>query len=88
MLKNDVLKKCTWLGIDLERRMSLSGAKKLEGIKRVEGSELPVQRTLAELGVSRSSFYRWYRQYLDDGSEGWQPTHRAPRRFCNPLPER
>ncbi len=54
--------------------MSLSGAEKLEVIKLVEGSELPVKRTLAELGVSRSSFYRWYRQYLDDGPEGLEPT--------------
>ena len=36
--------------------MSLSAAEKLEVIRRVEESELPVKRTLAELGVSRSSF--------------------------------
>ena len=67
--------------------MSLSSAEKLEVIRLVEGSELPVKRTLAELGVSRSSFYRWYRQYLDDGPEGLEPTSRAPRRFWNKLPE-
>ena len=43
--------------------MSLSAAEKLEVIRMVEESELPVKRTLAELGVSRSSFYRWY-QFL------------------------
>ena len=53
--------------------MSLSAAEKLEVIRLVEESELPVKRTLAELGVSRSSFYRWYRQYLDDGPEGLEP---------------
>ena len=47
--------------------MSLSAAEKLEVIRMVEESELPVKRTLAELGVSRSSFYRWYQYYLDDG---------------------
>ena len=52
------------------RRMSLSAAEKLEVIRMVEESELPVKRTLAELGVSRSSFYRWYQYYLDDGPEG------------------
>ena len=51
--------------------MSLSAAEKLEVIRLVEESELPVKRTLAELGVSRSSFYRWYRQYLDDGLRVW-----------------
>ena len=50
--------------------MSLSAAEKLEVIRMVEESELPVKRTLAELGVSRSSFYRWYQYYLDDGPEG------------------
>jgi putative transposase len=67
--------------------MSLSGAEKLEVIRLVEGSELPVKRTLAELGVSRSSFYRWYRQYLDEGPDGLEPTSRTPRRFWNKLPE-
>ena len=47
--------------------MSLSAAEKLAVVRMVEESELPVKRTLAELGVSRSSFYRWYRYYLDDG---------------------
>ena len=67
--------------------MSLSAAEKLEVIRLVEESELPVKRTLAELGVSRSSFYRWYRQYLDDGPEGLEPASRSPRRFWNKLPE-
>ncbi len=67
--------------------MSLSAAEKLEVIRLVEGSELPVKRTLTELGVSRSSFYRWYRQYLDEGPDGLEPTRRTPRRFWNKLPE-
>ncbi len=67
--------------------MSLSAAEKLEVIRLVEGSELPVRRTLRELGVSRSSFYRWYRQYLDDGPGGLEPNSRSPRRFWNKLPE-
>ena len=67
--------------------MSLSGAEKLEVIRLVEESELSIRRTLTELGVSRSSFYRWYRQYLDGGPEGLEPASRAPRRFWNKLPE-
>ena len=67
--------------------MSLSSAEKLEVIKLVEGSELPDERTVAELGVSRSRFYRWYRQYLDDEPAGLEPASRAPRRFWNRLPE-
>ena len=67
--------------------MSLSAAEKLEVVRMVEESELPVKRTLAELGVSRSSFYRWYQYYLDDGPEGLEPGSRSPRRFWNRLPE-
>ena len=67
--------------------MSLSAAEKLEVTRLVEGSELPVRCTLRELGVSRSSFYRWYRQYLDNGPEGLEPSSRSPRRFWNKLPE-
>ena len=66
--------------------MSLSGAEKLEVIRLVEESELSIRRTLTELGVSRSSFYRWYRQYLDGGPEGLEAASRAPRRFWNKLP--
>ncbi len=39
--------------------MSLSAAEKVEIIHIVEASELPVSRTLAELGIARSSFYRF-----------------------------
>ena len=67
--------------------MSLSGAEKLEVIRLVEESELSIRRTLTELGVSRSSFYRWYRQYLDGGPEALEAASRSPRRFWNKLPE-
>jgi putative transposase len=35
-------------------------AEKMEIIRLVEESELPVKRTLQELDVNRSSFYEWY----------------------------
>lgn len=41
--------------------MTLSASEKYEVIRLVEESELSVRRTLNELGVSRSSFYRWYK---------------------------
>ena len=40
-----------------------SASEKLAIIRLVEDSELSVRRTLLELKVSRSSFYRWYRAY-------------------------
>ena len=67
--------------------MSLSAGEKLEVIRMVEESELSVRRTLRELDVSRSSFYRWYRQYLDGGPAALQPASRSPRCCWNQIPE-
>tara|TARA_B100001245_G_scaffold184754_1_gene142924 strand:+ start:241 stop:414 length:174 start_codon:yes stop_codon:yes gene_type:complete len=40
-----------------------NASEKLAIIRLVEDSELSVRRTLVELKISRSSFYRWYRAY-------------------------
>lgn len=65
----------------------LSASEKYEVIRLVEESELSVRRTLNELGVSRSSFYRWYKAYRDDGYEGLVARNKSPRQFWNKLPE-
>ena len=49
--------------------MRYSPSEKLEIIRIVEDSELSVRQTLKELGIHRSTFYNWYRRYLDDGVE-------------------
>ena len=67
--------------------MTLSASEKYEVIRLVEESELSVRRTLEELGVSRSSFYRWYKAYRDDGYEGLVARNKSPRQFWNKLPE-
>ena len=67
--------------------MTLSASEKYEVIRLVEESELSVRRTLDELGVSRSSFYRWYKAYRDDGYEGLVARNKSPRQFWNKLPE-
>jgi transposase-like protein len=38
-------------------------AEKLEIIRLVEGSHLPVRRTPEQLGIARATFYRWYDLY-------------------------
>jgi len=65
-----------------------TAAERLDTIHLVEGSELSVRRTLAELGVARSTFYRWYRAYLEEGYQGLedQPSQRS--RFWNRIPEK
>ena len=50
--------------------MRYSPSEKLEIIRIVEDSDLSVRKTLKELGIHRSTFYNWYRRYLEDGVEG------------------
>ena len=45
------------------RYMRYAAAEKLEIIRLVEQSSLSVRRTLAQLGIPRSTFYRWYDRY-------------------------
>ena len=67
--------------------MRYTHAEKLEIIRMVEGSDLPAKRTLAQLGVSKSTFYEWYRRYRDEGaaSLATQPSQR--RRYWNRIPD-
>jgi len=44
-------------------------SEKLAIIRLVEESELSVRRTLREIRVSRSSFYRWYAAYEKGGRQ-------------------
>ena len=43
---------------------------KLEIIRLVEQSHLPVKRTLAKLGIPKTTFYRWYDRYQMFGEAG------------------
>jgi transposase InsO family protein len=67
--------------------MRYTAHEKLEIIRLVEGSDLPVKLTLEQLDVSRSSFYRWYRAYVDHGFEGLKSQRSQQRRFWNQIPE-
>ena len=68
--------------------MRRSASEKLEIIQIVQGSELGVKRTLKELGINRSTFYEWYRNYLDHGLEGLIPKVPVRKTFWNKIPER
>lgn len=39
--------------------MGYPASETLEIIRLVEGSQLPTKRTLAMLGIPRTTFYRW-----------------------------
>jgi hypothetical protein len=51
-----------------------------------EHSDLPPTRTLEGLYVTRSSFYRWYQKYKEDGYEGLADCKFKPRQFWNRIP--
>ena len=68
--------------------MRRSASEKLEIIRIVEGSELGVQRTLGELGINRSTFYEWYRKYLESGFEGLKPKVSQRKSFWNKIPDK
>ena len=45
--------------------MRLFPEEKLEIIRMVTRSEIGVNRTLRELGIPKSTFYNWYKLYLE-----------------------
>jgi transposase InsO family protein len=48
---------------------------------------LSIRRTLVEINVSRSSFYRWYRAYERDGLDGLKNHSRSSRKHWNRIPD-
>jgi len=67
--------------------MRYTQGEKLEIIRLVEGSDLPAKTTLRQLQVSRASFYRWYRTYVDHGAEGLAVKPSSRRQFWNRIPD-
>jgi putative transposase len=66
--------------------MRYSQAEKMEIIRIVESSEVSVKRTLRELGINRSTFYKWYQKYVEDGYDGLAYKYQPPRQFWNAIP--
>jgi len=64
-----------------------SAAEKMEIIRLVEGTDLPVQATLRQLGVPRSTFYGWYQRYLELGFDGLEDKQPARRAGWNRIPQ-
>jgi transposase-like protein len=67
--------------------MRYGAAEKLEIIRLVEQSSLSVRRTLAQLGIPRSTFYAWYERYLARGAGALEDGQPALRRVWNKLPD-
>lgn len=67
--------------------MRLLPEEKLEIIKMVTRSEIGVNRTLRELGIHKSTFYKWYNLYLEVGEAGFYSSPSSSRRQWNSIPE-
>src|SRR4249920_975757 len=67
--------------------MRYSASEKLEIIRLVEQSHLPVRRTLGQIEIPRSTFYRWYDQYQTDGPEALDDRSPRPDRVWNRIPD-
>jgi len=67
--------------------MRYPASEKLEIIRLVEQSALPVLRTLARLGIPRATFYRWYDLYQTGGPEALDDRHPRPDRVWNRIPD-
>ena len=67
--------------------MRYSASEKLEIINLVEQSHLSASRTLKILGVSCSTFYRWYERLETGGPEALQDKSSAPQHAWNRIPD-
>ena len=62
-------------------------SEKLEIIRLVERSHLPVRRTLDTLAISSPTFYRWYDRYQAFGEAGREDRTSGPGRVWNRIPD-
>jgi len=67
--------------------MRYPSSEKLEIIRLVEQSHLPVRRTLATLGIPPGTFYRWYDRFQTGGPEALEDRSPRPRQVWNRIPD-
>jgi putative transposase len=67
--------------------MRYPASEKLEIIRLVEESTLPVRRTLEKIGIPHATFYRWYDRYQTGGPEALDDRCPRPDRIWNRIPD-
>ena len=67
--------------------MRYPAAEKLEIIRLVEQSRLPVRRTLNKLGILPARLYRWYDRYQSGGYEALKDRPPRPKQAWNRIPD-
>jgi transposase InsO family protein len=67
--------------------MRYTATEKHEIIRMVEDSSLGIAQTLRQLGIPKTTFYRWYDRYLIGGIEGLEDQKPIPSASWNQVPE-
>jgi putative transposase len=67
--------------------MRYPASEKLEIIRTVETSPLPVRRTLAQIGIPKSTFYSWLDRHAAGGFEALEDRKPRPERVWNRIPD-
>ena len=67
--------------------MRYPASEKLEIIRTVEASHLPVKRTLTMLGIPSSTYYQWYARWVDGGIDALADRSPRPRSVWNRIPD-
>lgn len=67
--------------------MRYSQSEKYETIRLVEASHLGINHTLEQLDIPRSTFYSWYKRYVENGYDGLADHTSGPKRFWNRIPD-
>ena len=67
--------------------MRYPASEKLEIIRLVEHSHLPVGRTLEQIDIPRATFYRWYDLYQTGGPDALEDRCPRPSRVWNRIPD-
>lgn len=67
--------------------MRCAASEKLEIIRTVETSHLPVRRTLDKIGIPKTTFYAWLDRYGAGGFEALEDRKPRPKRVWNQIPD-
>ena len=67
--------------------MRYPASEKLEIIRLVEQSYLPIKQTLDKLGIAHTTFYRWYDRHQIGGPEALEDQSPRPSRVWNRIPD-
>jgi putative transposase len=68
--------------------MRYPAAEKLEIIRTVEASHLPVKQTLCMLGLASSTYYDWYARFVDGGVDALADQSPKPKSVWNRISDK